>query len=329
MGTYLGGIDSASSAHLLHSLQLAMRSGCNLFDTARNYRHTQSERDIGAALVAIIGDEESDFGRDEFVLCSKGGYLLPEDLAAAEPYADQIVNGEHCLAPAFLAHQIAHSRAHLGVETIDIYYLQNPEVQLEFVVRTEFADRIRAAFLQLEREVEDGHIQHYGVATWDGLRVPPNHARHLSLANLVRIAQEVGGADHHFRALQFPYNMGMVEALVQPNQRLDPHADPVPLLDAAAALELLVVGSMGLMQGQLVNHAALTLPDFVTESVAKSPNSNSLNSNAQIALHFNRSTPSLHVTLAGMNSYLHAQENLYLATIAPWDEQDFARLLSE
>lgn len=327
MGTYLGGIDQDSSAHLLRSLKFAMHNGCNLFDTAHNYRHAQSERDIGAALAAMLNEDETDFQRDEFVICSKGGYLLPNEQADTVSYADQVVNGDHCLAPAFLSSQIARSRRGLQIETIDRYFLQNPEVQLGFVSRAEFADRMRAAFLCLEREVAAGTIKQYGVATWDGLRVRPEHPRHLSLADLVQWAQEVGGSKHHFRAIQFPYNLGMAEAFADKTQRVPERGTPVSLLDAAAQYDLLTVGSMGLMQGQLVDQATIALQELFVDMPDAS--ARQLQSNAPIALQVNRSTPGLDVTLAGMNSYLHVEENLQIAKLLPLHATEVATLLNE
>jgi len=55
--------------------------------------------------------------------------------------------------------------------------------------------------------VAKGRIQAYGIATWDGLRVPATHPRHLSLAKIMDLAREAGGANHHLRVLQFPYNL--------------------------------------------------------------------------------------------------------------------------
>ena len=47
------------------------------------------------------------------------------------------------MAPDFLADQIERSRANLDVDTIDVFYLHNPETQLGFATRAEFDARIR------------------------------------------------------------------------------------------------------------------------------------------------------------------------------------------
>ena len=65
------------------------------------------------------------------------------------------------------------SRANLGLDTIDIYYIHNPETQLASVSGPEFLERIRRAFELLEQQVAGGKIGVYGAATWNGFRVAP------------------------------------------------------------------------------------------------------------------------------------------------------------
>ena len=119
----------------------AVELGCNVIDTAINYRHQRSERAIGKALKRLL--KEGVVQRDEIIIATKGGYLpfdrdLPPDrdrylretfvntgLAAPK----DIVNGQ-CLAPHFLRAMIEQSLRNLGVNCIDIYYLHNPESQL-------------------------------------------------------------------------------------------------------------------------------------------------------------------------------------------------------
>ena len=36
----------------------------------------------------------------------------------------------HCMSPAYLENQIERSRRNLGMETIDLFYVHNPESQL-------------------------------------------------------------------------------------------------------------------------------------------------------------------------------------------------------
>jgi len=69
-----------------------------------------------------------------------------------------------------LEDQLAHSLRNLGLDAIDIYYVHNPETQLEALGVSKFASRIRDAFEFLEKAVADGRIGCYGTATWNGYR---------------------------------------------------------------------------------------------------------------------------------------------------------------
>src|SRR5207237_10671600 len=121
----------------------ALELGGNVLDAAINYRHQRSERTVGRALAAAC---MRGIGRDEIVIASKGGFI-PRGLTPA-PGLD-VVAGIHCIAPAWLDDQIARSRENLDVATIDIYYLHNPETQLEEVDPPTFETRMRDAFATL------------------------------------------------------------------------------------------------------------------------------------------------------------------------------------
>ena len=135
--------------------------------------------------------------------------------------------GCHVMSPKYLENQIDVSRENLGLQTLDIYYLHNPETQASTVAREEFDRRIRAAFAALEKAVAEGKIRIYGTATWNAFRVGQESREALSLPELLRLAEEVGGKDHHFRAIQLPYNLAMPEALSARTQRVDGKGVPV------------------------------------------------------------------------------------------------------
>lgn len=334
LGTYLGGTDPATSQGYVESIVAAVESGCNLLDTAVNYRHMHSERDTGAALARLFSGGIAQ--RDELVICTKGGYLPfdgapPADrlafvqarLEALDLAPLEMVGGVHCMAPAFLSQQIGVSLGNLGLETIDVYYLHNPETQLQYVTPDEFRARLRAAFERLEQEAADGRIRFYGVATWDGLRVGVQDRRYLPLSLLVETARQVGGDKHRFRFVQFPYNLGMLEAVTDSNQTFARDVEGrqeqlmLPLLAAARQHALVAVGSAGLMQGNVLDN----VPEDVMEALG------GWESDAQAALHFNRSTPGLTATLAGMANPAHVPENLAAATRPAISPEAFWRLL--
>jgi len=262
LGTYLGPTDAAADQRYQAAIGRALALGVNVVDCAINYRAQRSERAAGAALAAAAA---AGVARDEIVVATKGGFLpfdgeRPDDVRGwltrtyvdsglARP--DEIACGCHCIAPAYLDDQIARSRANLGLETIDVYYLHNPETQLEEVDRATFTARLRAAFETLERACGDGRIGCYGAATWDGFRVPASAPAHLELADLVALARDVAGDDHHFRVVQLPVNRRMTEAAEVRTQA----GGRQTLLDAAHALDVYVMSSASILQGKLAADA--------------------------------------------------------------------------
>jgi aryl-alcohol dehydrogenase-like predicted oxidoreductase len=211
------------------------------------------------------------------------------------------------MTPRWLDAMIEMSRANLGLETIDIYYLHNPEAQLGAVDRDEFNARIRSAFELLELKVSENRIAGYGAATWNGLRAAPTDtAAHLSLLDIVRIAEQVGGRNHHFRMIQLPYNLAMPEAFTSRNQPL-PDGETGNTLAAADAAGIAVCASASLLQGRL----ARGMPAMLTEAFP------GFDSDAQRALQFTRSTPGIDVALVGMKSSSHVAHNLATAAHPP------------
>lgn len=312
-GTYLGAPTDAEDDAYAAALYRALALGVNVLDTAINYRCQRSERVVGRVLARAIADGL--VARDEVVVCTKGGYVPlpdppPTDRAAYQRWLrgewiargllapDELVGGGHAIAPAFLADQIARSRGNLGVETIDLYYLHNPEQQLEAVDARTFASRLRQAFEALEAAVDAGAIAAYGVSTWHGLRLPSRSPGHLSLALLVATAHEVAGDAHHLRAVQLPINLGMPEAVRLHTQQVEGHL--LTPLEAAAALGLHVVASAPLQQGRLTSN----LPPALAEAFPE------CTTDAQRALAFVRTLPGVSTVLVGARRVEHVEENL-------------------
>ena len=314
IGTYLGESDDATDAAYAEALRTALTGGINLVDTAVNYRFQRSERVVGKVLAELVGAGK--IRREEIVVATKGGYITFDREMPANPRqwfedtyvkpgivrAEDLVEGAHCMTPRWLETMIELSRANLGLETLDIYYLHNPESQLAAVSRADFNARLRAAFELFERKVSERRIRCYGVATWNGLRVAPSDRAHLSLREMVKIATEAGGKDHHFRVIQLPYNLGMPEAFTAKNQPLiDGTAGS--LLAAADESGVAVCASASLLQGRLTRG----MPAILGEAFA------GFESDAQRALQFVRSTPGVDVALAGMSTAAHVTENLATA----------------
>jgi aryl-alcohol dehydrogenase-like predicted oxidoreductase len=327
LGTYLGEATDAVDKAYAQAIGRAVRLGCNVIDTASNYRHQRSERTVGKALKRLL--KEDVIQRDEIVIASKGGYLpfsgdLPPDrdrylretfidtgLAAPE----DIVNGQ-CLAPRFLHAMIKQSLRNLGVGCIDIYYLHNPESQLRTVGRAKFRERLLAAFDALEEAADEGLIRYFGLATWNGFRVAPTEPDYLSLSDINALARMARGIKHRCRFMQLPVNLALPEAITLHNQVVS--HEKMPVLEAATRFGLSVIGSAALLQARLLDPTADPLR-------AKF---NGTTTAAQQCLQFARSTPGVTTALAGMSRVAHVEENLAAACIPPLTSEEYQALFA-
>ena len=330
LGTYLGDADEETDRSYADAVARAVALGANVIDAAANYRHQRSERSIGAALGLLTS--AGGYARDEIVVCTKGGYLpfdgeAPASQEARRRYvvetfvesglaAPEEIVGGHCMTPRYLAHQVAQSLGNMSLETVDVYYVHNPEAQLQHVSREEFERRLLAAFEQLERERAAGRLRFYGAATWNGLRAPAGARNHHPLERLIELAHEAGGDSHGFRFVQLPFNLAMPEALTEANHTF--HEAEVSLLEAARAFGVTVVASASLKQGAV----ARGLPEHVREALGGQP------TDAQTAIQFVRSTPGVTTALVGMSRREHVEENLQLARAEPASAEEYSRLFT-
>jgi aryl-alcohol dehydrogenase-like predicted oxidoreductase len=325
LGTYLGPEDAETDAGYEGSVGEALRSGVNVFDSAINYRGQKSERAIGRALAeAVSGGMAS---RDEVFVSTKGGYLphdaddpRPPKRYILETFVEsglapkgEIAQGGHCMAPTYLKDQIERSRGNLGLATIDLYYLHNIEAQRASLDQATFRQRLTRAIETLEEAVASEKIASWGLATWDGLRAPPEHPEHLSLTHVRQIAEEVAGPGHHFAAVQLPVNLAMAEGIAYPSQ--ETASGRLSALAAARSFGLAAFGSASLLQGRL----AADLPEEVVEAFPEA------RTGAQQALQFSRSAPGMTASLVGACHPDHAREDFALACVAPAEP---ARVLS-
>ncbi|CAI2717215.1 aldo/keto reductase [Nitrospina watsonii] len=315
IGTYLGNADEDTDDLVYQSIVTCMGAGINVVDSAINYRGERGERCVGRALAELVAQKT--VRRNEVIVCSKGGFL-PQSLGVEwfeETYGkdevpgigmDDLVADCHCMHPLFLEDQLERSRANLGLETIDVYYVHNPETQLGNVSDKVFYDRLEKAFAFLEQAVQDGRIRAYGLATWNGLRLPPGQAKHISLERAKKIAQSVSdsGADH-FEYVQLPFNLMMREAVGKPTQPLN--GKTTSAIVAARDLGLIPVISGSIGQGKL---------EPLSEQQRHLFGDDAFN-DLQRALQFTRSTPGIAAALVGMKKLFHIEENLAVCRHEP------------
>jgi aryl-alcohol dehydrogenase-like predicted oxidoreductase len=308
IGTARGEADDTVDCQIRRAIVRSIAAGINVLDTSANYRDGRSERAVGAAVrTAILRGEVN---RDELFIASKGGYmpLAPgssHELAAAylqsiscPQTASETVSGCHSIHPEFLAHELSSSRANLGLETLDVYYLHNPEVQLREVERCEFRRRLYRAFVFLEEMCRLGTIRRYGVATWHGLRVPEEHQLRLDLPEIGEIARAASGDEHHHWAyIQAPLNPLMPELAIT---RQCMGGIETPVIEAANQLGVSVIASASLAQGRSLGSFRRAMGPAVTSRWG--------DSEAQCSLQFTRSIPGVVSCLVGMKTDEHVDE---------------------
>jgi len=327
IGTYLGNPDEQTDSSYAGAVVRAAQLGCNVIDSAANYRFQRSERSIGRALQTLA--KEHGIAREELVICTKGGYLPfdgapPQDprtylnetfvktgIAALEDFV-----GMHCMTPRYLQNQLDQSLRNMGLACVDVYYVHNPESQLDHVAETEVYSRLQDAFARLEENRRQGKLTSYGVATWNGFRTEAESGQHHSLVRMTELARAVGGEAHGFRFIQLPFNLAMPEAMSLANETLN--GERMTLLEAAQQLGVTVVASASLLQGRV----ARGIPDAVRQTLG------SLATDGQTAIQFVRSTPGITTALVGMSHVSHVEENLALAEVEPLSRESFSQLFS-
>ncbi len=328
LGTYLGDSTDEVDARYTDCVVRAVSLGCNVIDTAINYRFQRSERAIGRALRQLL---QSGFSREEMVICTKGGFIPFDGSYPAEPWKwvkdtllvkgivtpEEIHPSGHCMAPMYLYNQLEQSLKNLNLEKLDVYYVHNPETQMGDLNESRFYEALEMAFRALENAVSNNQLEMYGIATWDAFLENEEGGHLMQLERVMECARRAAGERHHFRMVELPVNLAMTDALSIPNQKVGDRQ--LTFMEAASALNICVVGSAALLQGGLAKNLPVTLQQAIP----------GLPDDAARALHFARSVPGIATALAGMSSAEHVIANMELANIPTMPEQEFNILFGE
>ncbi len=226
----------------------ALKGGVNLIDTSTNYTDGGSETLVGQVLTRMIADGE--LTRAMVVVISKVGYLQGRNYALSQkrkqqdrPFPELVPYGrglEHCIHPEFIEDQLNRSLERLGMETLDLFLLHNPEYYLGWAAkqgrdiydaREIFYQRIHQAFEHLEEEVARGRIRGYGISS-NTFPAPADDMEFVGLGRICDIAETVS-TTHHLHAIQFPMNLYEAGAVLEPNQ-----SGGRSVLDVARAAQL-------------------------------------------------------------------------------------------
>lgn len=324
MGTYLGKPNKEDDQSMENAVYESIKSGSvNVVDTAINYRAMRSEKSVGRALLRLIND--GIVTRDQVFVSTKNGYITNDGdypeidvmeyvqtmfISNGIMHADDISSGYNVLNPNYLKRCIDRSIANLHLATLDLVYVHNPfESWYEDVSREDFFQMLSKVFEAYEEYRTLNKIRYYGMATWTCFRVPPDSKEYLSLEDITKTAEKVGGLGKHgFRFIQLPYNLAYSEALLLKNQSVGTEKN-LTILEAAERLKIGVFTSIPLFQGRLLK---TKIPDYggLTDQVSK-------------LLQIVRSSPSVIAPLVGQKEPNHVEQNLKISSVSPMGSKEY------
>lgn len=263
LGSYKGDLKKETDLEIFNSFcDGALSGGINYFDTSINFRYEKSERVIGSVLKFLIRDEM--FLRGEIMVGSKGGFLnedaeigtVKEDLVrnlvekgVLEGFAE--VFEDHCLGVKFLEYQFEKSRVNLGIECIDFYFLNLPEVHLAYLTEDELFDKIIKNFEMLEDKISQNKLQAYGISTWKSLRTNKYDKYYINLEKLKKKVDLALGKENNFKLIQAPFNIIMPEIFLQKNQTFE--NEEISLLTATEKLNFNLFATSSFCSGLATN----------------------------------------------------------------------------
>ncbi|OOG23816.1 oxidoreductase [Thioalkalivibrio denitrificans] len=330
VGTFGGEASPQVDTAISTIVTRALTRGINVIDTAAHYRYGRSLAAVGAGVRAALA---AGVPREAMFLLSKGGFLTlrggppaymnawfeSEIVAQGLGTKADLAKGTHLLTPEYINYQIELSRSLMGVETLDAFLVDQPEVHIPEIGKEMTNRKLSAVFRVLERAVEEQRIRAYGISTFDGLRVETDARLFQSITSMLglaeRAAREVSGNDaarHHFRVVMMPFNQVMPEGFTRFNTATGQGNVASPI-QAAHQLKVYMMASHTLLKGHLASQSV----DVVAERLADLPNA------AQRAMQFNRSTPGLGTSLVGMSTPEHLDDMLAVAKRPPMERKQY------
>jgi hypothetical protein len=260
------------------ALEQALASGVNLIDTSTNYTDGGSERLVGKVLGDAI--RRGRIAREQIVVVSKIGYVQGQNMALAReregtdhPFPEMVhyqPDCWHCVHPEFLEDQLARSLDRLGLQTLDVCLLHNPEYFLSDAAhnggapldetRDEFYRRLTAAFRFFEERVAAGTLGWYGVSS-NTVAHPVDDPEATSLARMLAAAEAAGGPGHHFGVVQLPMNLFEAGGILDSSNPPD-----APAAAHRSVLELASTAGIGVLINRplnaVVGRGMVRLADF-------------------------------------------------------------------
>lgn len=318
----------------------AIKNGCNFIDTANNYRYQKSEREVGDAIGELIN--EGVITREELVISTKGGFIQLDYPFPKNPYEwieenitskklakkEDVIIDQHCMSPKYLEYSIETSLKNLNVETIDIYYLHNPEFELGHLSYEKVIKKITKAFELFEKMADKGKIKYYGIASWNAFTFEEGHLEYIKIKDLVEIAKSLRGDKHRFKFIQLPYNLAKPHAFNYTNQPYDDGLYYTPI-QVAKKYGLNVVTSSALLQMNLFQKPfSKKIKEILGVPPIKLEENYYMPSDILYALQFARSAPEISVSLFSTKDVIHMKEDLTLSQVPKTAQNSYLKIFN-
>ncbi|WP_297470096.1 aldo/keto reductase [Acidithiobacillus sp.] len=331
VGTFPGGADDVTDVAVAAIVARALQSGINVIDTGANYRFGRAGRAVGVGIAKAMA---AGIQREEFFVVGKGGFLTfpdgrPEDpltffreevVARGLGKEEDLVQGVHCLSPEYVAWQLDTLRAQTGLETLDVFLVDQPEVHIPLIGKEQMYRKLNEVFTMLEAAVQANKIRYYGISTFNACRVETDNILFQSLTSLIGLAEKAAGQGnrHHLRVVQLPFNALMPEAYTRFSQ-VTGQGNIGSTIQAAFQLKLTIMASHPLGKGLLAREEVPSLQEAMPE----------LADAAQRAIQFVRSTPGIGVTLVGLSTPLHLPDFLAVARQLPLPKERYLAMFEK
>ena len=331
VGTFPGGVDDVTDVAVAAIVARALQSGINVIDTGANYRFGRAGRAVGVGIAKAMA---AGIRREEFFVVGKGGFLTftdgrPEDpltffreevVARGLGKEEDLVQGVHCLSPEYVAWQLDTLRAQTGLETLDVFLVDQPEVHIPLIGKEQMYRKLMDVFTMLEAAVQANKIRYYGISTFNACRVETDNTLFQSLTSLIGLAEKAAGQGnrHHLRVVQLPFNALMPEAYTRFSQ-VTGQGNIGSTIQAAFQLKLTIMASHPLGKGLLAREEVPSLQEAMPE----------LADAAQRAIQFVRSTPGIGVTLVGLSTPLHLPDFLAVARQLPLPKERYLAMFEK
>jgi aryl-alcohol dehydrogenase-like predicted oxidoreductase len=331
VGTFPGGVDDVTDVAVAAIVARALQSGINVIDTGANYRFGRAGRAVGVGIAKAMA---AGIQREEFFVVGKGGFLTfpdgrPEDplrffreevVAKGLGKEEDLVQGVHCLSPEYIAWQLDTLRAQTGLETLDVFLVDQPEVHIPLIGKEQMYRKLMDVFTMLEAAVQANKIRYYGISTFNACRVETDNTLFQSLTSLIGLAEKAAGQGnrHHLRVVQLPFNALMPEAYTRFSQ-VTGQGNIGSTIQAAFQLKLTIMASHPLGKGLLAREEVPSLQEAMPD----------LADAAQRAVQFVRSTPGIGVTLVGLSTPLHLPDLLAVARQLPLPKERYLAMFEK